>query len=720
MDLDTFSASRPTLAEPSSSDPPEFTLWQWKPRPSDFDPPDNLYKELFTEWPAPDGRAIRCRLCGKVSKQDRGIGNFKVHLGWCHPNFLVGKDRREPSYGGARVKSERKRTSSAASTNSILQYAQPAGIAKADLARWLAEFCAEGCFPLRIVESPALQKLLRRAISNSRLPFELPSRYLVGKALDGLVAECSTATSARIAKTLAPSGGFHGMIAVTADTWTSRALHGYLCTTIAYIDNDWQLRSEVAACVPLPGSHTGLAIVEGITKAIQGPATMDHVAAIVSDGGSNFVSATNLLCSERSLRCAAHTIQLALKDVAKTEPMASILSAVMRVLVRLSKSPMRREALARAAEEAGARPLMPIYPVATRWDSNYYALNRFYQMRDALDRLRPHELGFSSLAEHKAVWQPAADAIRLLLPLCRVLGVFAKWTRELQSANRVTLSRIPAAFNEMLKATTQNAEDCEIIATIKEQLHTAVSRRLDGLASSPLVRLAQFLDPTQHRDRYRRDESGQFSVETMDDLTETVSSLVNFVADSLRRVRDDSPPVEDKLIPSLMQQLFAPHYGWASIPLSNATAKYIQCDKTDAADPLQWWRERGKDLAPLDAIARWFLCIPATSAESERTFSLAGWLVSSTRTRLSGKRVNDLVLLRRHLSCKDEGDSSSERTIAAETSGSEESDEGDRMAELVDEGILDVSPDGILVPACDHKLLDAQPTDGASDQEDTP
>jgi hypothetical protein len=444
---------------------------------------------------------------------------------------------------------------------------------------------------------------------------------------------------------------------------------------------------------------------------------MNHVVAMVTDGGANFVSATNQLCGERAMRCAAHTIQLALKDAARVEPMAGILGAVMRVLVRFAKSPMRREALTRAAEEAGVRPLMPIYPVATRWDSNYDALHRFYQLRSALERLKPRDLGFKTLPEWQVVWQPAADALGLLSPLCDVLEVFARWTRELQSANRVTLSRIPAACEEMLAATAPGADDVETIATIKSQLHAAVGARLAGLASSPLVRLAQFFDPTQFRDRYHRDERGKLTDEAKADLRATTGMLARFVDDSMERMRNGSPPADDDSSSGMMLQVWEQYSGWASVPLAKATARYLDCDKADAEDPLQWWRLRASDLAPLDAMARWFLCIPATSAESERTFSLAGWLVSSTRTRLSGSRVNDLVLLRRHLS-REAGPTparvgSMPNRAEAETDNTEASDEGDQMADLIDEGIVNISSDGVLVPSCDVEVLSAQPNNGA-------
>jgi hypothetical protein len=51
--------------EPSRSSLPEFTLWQWRPVPSGSNPSDNLYRELYVEWPlngsGPCGAACAAR-----------------------------------------------------------------------------------------------------------------------------------------------------------------------------------------------------------------------------------------------------------------------------------------------------------------------------------------------------------------------------------------------------------------------------------------------------------------------------------------------------------------------------------------------------------------------------------------------------------------------------------------------------------------------------------
>jgi hAT family C-terminal dimerisation region/Domain of unknown function (DUF4413) len=61
--------------------------------------------------------------------------------------------------------------------------------------------------------------------------------------------------------------------------------------------------------------------------------------------------------------------------------------------------------------------------------------------------------------------------------------------------------------------------------------------------------------------------------------------------------------------------------------------------------PLDWWRENAHDFPHLAAMARDYLCVPATSVPSERLFSAAGHTVSKQRTRLSSTSVRSLCCL---------------------------------------------------------------------------
>lgn len=53
-------------------------------------------------------------------------------------------------------------------------------------------------------------------------------------------------------------------------------------------------------------------------------------------------------------------------------------------------------------------------------------------------------------------------------------------------------------------------------------------------------------------------------------------------------------------------------------------------------DPLLWWKANEFRFPILAKLARRTLCVPATSAPSERVFSAAGLTIANNRARLNG------------------------------------------------------------------------------------
>ena len=63
-------------------------------------------------------------------------------------------------------------------------------------------------------------------------------------------------------------------------------------------------------------------------------------------------------------------------------------------------------------------------------------------------------------------------------------------------------------------------------------------------------------------------------------------------------------------------------------------------------NPLLWWKTHATEFPQLAKLARRVLCIPATSAPSERIFSVAGQVATQKRNRLAPDTVALLVYLR--------------------------------------------------------------------------
>ena len=95
-----------------------------------------------------------------------------------------------------------------------------------------------------------------------------------------------------------------------------------------------------------------------------------------------------------------------------------------------------------------------------------------------------------------------------------------------------------------------------------------------------------------------------------------------------------------------------------SCPVNNGNTDQItlelisyknKCQVPNEVDPLNWWKTFEVELPLLSKVAKKILCIPATSAESERMFSTAGGMAREGRERLDGDTLAALVFLNRNL-----------------------------------------------------------------------
>lgn len=67
------------------------------------------------------------------------------------------------------------------------------------------------------------------------------------------------------------------------------------------------------------------------------------------------------------------------------------------------------------------------------------------------------------------------------------------------------------------------------------------------------------------------------------------------------------------------------------------------------ACPLEWWRLSSHQFPILSKLALMYLCIPATSAPSERILSMAVRLISSLRTNVSPRNAGMIVFINKNL-----------------------------------------------------------------------
>ena len=81
-------------------------------------------------------------------------------------------------------------------------------------------------------------------------------------------------------------------------------------------------------------------------------------------------------------------------------------------------------------------------------------------------------------------------------------------------------------------------------------------------------------------------------------------------------------------------------------------AEYIKMRLTDKPDPdlvLAWWRENKDRFPALSKLARFIHSIPASSAPSERAFSVCGRILEERRTRLGSESINNILFINSNL-----------------------------------------------------------------------
>ena len=62
-------------------------------------------------------------------------------------------------------------------------------------------------------------------------------------------------------------------------------------------------------------------------------------------------------------------------------------------------------------------------------------------------------------------------------------------------------------------------------------------------------------------------------------------------------------------------------------------------------NPLQWWKDHAPSFPHVAVLARRYLCIPATSAPSERLFSTAGLTITKARNGLRDDNASAIIFL---------------------------------------------------------------------------
>jgi len=483
---------------------------------------------------------------------------------------------------------------------------------------------------------------------------------------------------------------------ITTDGWTSLANVGYVTCTAHFIDpGTWKLHSIAMGLFEKNGGSTADDVVDYCESQLTlFDLSYNTAVAIVTDTEATMIAAGRLFI-ERSLQaggktkwlgCIDHLLQLVTKKAFSDIPMSEGTLKACRNLVNFfnSSSQATKKLLGKQVE---GRAVKPIQDVTTRWWSTYSMCDRLLRLKIYLSLLENEGDLTCNLTDSQ--WLIVHDLHTLLKP-------FMIAQKLMEGEAYVTISLVPYMVYKVRKGLQQAMDSptssgyirgiaAEMILVFNthfgvgadgtvatENLQPGLRRRPKGI--NMLALMASYLDPRMKGGVGISDADREIIYDNIR------SSIINIATVELGHLHLQPHEQQQEQVPvePIQQQLpeeddifdeINNHYIDQNVNRDDAadnpeamgnavtiadaeltlykqepTIKLRKDDGTFNC-PLTWWKYNERKYKLLSILAARLLCIPATSAPSERVFSVAGLTIAKDRARLASDTANELIFL---------------------------------------------------------------------------
>uniref|UniRef100_A0A1A7WWP6 BED-type domain-containing protein n=1 Tax=Iconisemion striatum TaxID=60296 RepID=A0A1A7WWP6_9TELE len=233
------------------------------------------------------------------------------------------------------------------------------------ITRLIGEFIADYMSPFNIVENRKFIQMFKVL----ELKFKMPCR---GHFSEKVIPDIYYETKQSVKECLKNAD----CVALTTDSWTSRATQSYITITAQVINEKWESKSFVLQTRELSESHTGVNIAHVLRNALsEWELTKPHTTiACVTDNASNM----DIAVRESGLHPHINKRGLAVSRVAR------LLGRVRRITTFFHKSTTATAVLTNKQTQLELPRHKLITDVQTRWNSTYDMLARYLEQQAAV------------------------------------------------------------------------------------------------------------------------------------------------------------------------------------------------------------------------------------------------------------------------------------------------------------------------------------------------
>ncbi|CAI5501905.1 unnamed protein product [Closterium sp. Naga37s-1] len=558
-----------------------------------------------------------------------------------------------------------------------------------ELRQAIAKLVVTCDLPFRIVEAEAFRELLILLNHNCAQKNFIPSRWTVSR---DTVVYAAAALQSAIAEMLAKEGELGCRVSFTIDMWTAPNNRAWLVVTGHWVDENFQLRTMVFEFREIHGRHTGKQMARVVEETVVHWGLEGRCLGFTSDNASSNVAAFRWMSEEGGgqcffnsrmhFRCLAHVINLAVKAALAVAAIRKLLRILREMASWIGFSPQRsgkflglQRTLNAQANPAKPKPALKLVQDSpTRWGSTHDMVERAGVLQEPITVFFAQTKGLSKADKAKVDSLRLTDADWETLHAVKTfLSPFAKVSKAAEGPAYPTVAMVLPYYNGLIDAMESRLAKGPS-ATLKPMIEAALGllKKYELMSSNELW-IATFLDPsmkaawfddphweTLHPETDRRarprPSSGEVIQLVRDRVTEYQARAAALaprptpLATVTEEEGDAADDDEDaQFLPSrrrLAARLSASQEaGRGGMVQDDEVSRYlserVRCD----VSALEYWRT-ATNMQTLRRMARDYLAIPATSASSERVFSLGRNLISWKRHRLASQRTRAVMILK--------------------------------------------------------------------------
>ncbi|XP_046975191.1 E3 SUMO-protein ligase ZBED1-like [Vanessa cardui] len=448
--------------------------------------------------------------------------------------------------------------------------------------------------PFTIVENEGFASLIKVLAPH----YKLPSKTTLTRWVDDKYAALSRVFKAKLANIV--------YVTLTTDMWSeTMSMRSFLGVT-AHFGEGNDIFAITLGVYESNDRHTSEHISDMLLKTCsEWNIDNDKVSAVVTDNAAN-------------MQCAN---------------LRNLITKLKEIVTWFKQSNVASDELRKATE----KETKLIQEVPTRWNSTYYMIERFLELRTVVNNI---------IIRHKnAPPMLTASELSVLSSVLQILRPIEAATKEVSGDKYCTSSKvIPLIHCLLLKVKPLKVEE-SLAQELQSLVLKEIDKRMGAIERVTPFAVATILDP-----RFKK-------IHFTDPLacSMAVSKIKEMMKSRVQNETEESDSSDNSEKPEEKFSLWDDHHklvhkSWKTVhsddSISDELSIYLRSPVARLSEnPLEIWNDLKIQLPKLHSIAYKYLTMVGTSVPSERLFSKAAQVVNQQRNRLKGKRLNKLLFL---------------------------------------------------------------------------